>query len=73
MFCSSSVTVHLLRGLAAVVLLWVAFYFGAEDWLWTTLALVGALLLMRGCPSCWLIGLFETMARRQPDKQPQPD
>lgn len=60
MFCSRSVSVHLLRGLGAVLLLIAAFMFGREQvWLVPPL-LVGAVILLRGCPMCWLVGLFET-------------
>ena len=64
MFCSRSVSLHLLRGLGAVTLLVAAFAFGSEHvWLWPPL-LIGAVVLLRGCPMCWLIGLFETMGKR---------
>ena len=60
MFCSRSITIHLLRGLGAVLLLIAAFMFGREQvWLVPPL-LVGAVILLRGCPACWLAGLFET-------------
>ena len=26
---------------------------------------IGAFLLLRGCPMCWLLGLFQTIANRK--------
>ena len=61
-FCSRSITIHLLRGVAAALLLGLALWPG-PGWLRAG-ALLGAVLLMRGCPMCWLLGLFETVRRR---------
>lgn len=59
MYCSRSVTVHLLRGFSAVGLIALAVIYGdAHAWLWPP-ALIGAVVLMRGCPMCWLMGLAE--------------
>lgn len=63
MYCSSSVWVHLLRGAAAVGLLFAAFFLSSYGVLWSAPAVIGAVVLLRGCPMCWLMGLFETMAR----------
>jgi hypothetical protein len=42
----------------------VAVVFGsAHMWLVPPL-LLGALILLRGCPMCWLLGLFETISNR---------
>lgn len=69
MFCSRSVPIHLLRGLGAVLLLIAAFIVGREQvWLVPPL-LVGAVILLRGCPACWLVGLLETAATRRAAKQ----
>jgi hypothetical protein len=62
MYCSRSIGVHLLRGLGAVGLIALAVIYGeAHAWLLPPL-LIGAvvLMLMRGCPMCWLMGLAET-------------
>lgn len=60
MFCSRSVGVHLLRGLLATALLGAALLMdGAHPGLRIG-AVAGAALLLRGCPACWLLGLFET-------------
>ena len=63
MVCSTSVSVHLLRGAAAVGLLFAAFYLSSYGVLWSALAVIGAVVLLRGCPMCWLMGLFETIQR----------
>lgn len=65
MFCSTSVTQHLLRGICALALLVCAALVFQTHPLWALLPLAGALVLMRGCPMCWLVGLFETIARRR--------
>ena len=68
MFCSTSVSIHLLRGLAALGLIIGAIYsssYGTIGLALGALALVGAIVLLRGCPMCWLVGLFETMRQGQ--------
>jgi hypothetical protein len=71
MHCNRSVTVHVLRGLGAVILTVVAFAYGqAHGWLFPAL-LIGAVLLLGGCPACWLSGLFEAIRlRRNSDAGP---
>lgn len=67
MFCSTSVSVHLLRGLAALALIMGALHFsafGSVGLIIATLAFIGAILLLRGCPMCWLVGLFETWRQK---------
>ncbi len=63
MFCSSSVSVHLLRGAAAFALIAAALFFNGLGLMGSGLALLGAFLLLRGCPMCWMMGLFETIAK----------
>jgi hypothetical protein len=63
MVCSTSVSVHLLSGVAAVGLLLVAFFLRNVGMFWSALAVIGVVVLLRGCPMCWLMGLFETMKR----------
>ncbi|MGO8908361.1 MAG: hypothetical protein ACLQDM_03390 [Bradyrhizobium sp.] len=71
MVCSRSISIHLLRGLGAVVLITLAvIYGGVHAWLLPPL-LVGALVLMRGCPMCWLMGLAEAATSRR--DAPHPD
>jgi len=64
-------TLHVLRGLGAAVLIVLAFAYGhAYGWLFLAL-LIGAVLLLGGCPACWLTGLFEAIrVRRNSDAGP---
>jgi hypothetical protein len=68
MFCSTSVTVHLLRGLGALTLVIAAFLLEPFGMIWSGLALIAAFLLMRGCPMCWTMGLIETLYERRKKK-----
>jgi hypothetical protein len=61
MVCSTSVSVHLLRGAAAIGLIFAAFFLSSYGVLWSAIAVIGAMMLLRGCPMCWLMGLFETI------------
>jgi hypothetical protein len=68
MFCSTSISIHLLRGLAALGLIIGAMYFsssGTIGLVFAALAFVCAIVLLRGCPMCWLVGLFETIRQRR--------
>jgi hypothetical protein len=65
MFCSRSVGTHLLRGAAAAALLLAALLFDSVHPGPRLVAIATAFLVFRGCPMCWLIGLFETWARRR--------
>lgn len=65
MSCSRSLSVHLLRGASAVALLVLGFACAnAVPWL-LPMTLAGAVVLLRGCPMCWLMGLFEAMSKRR--------
>lgn len=65
MSCSRSLYVHLLRGIGAAALLVLGFvYANAVPWLLPAL-LIGAVALLRGCPMCWLMGLFDAIAARR--------
>jgi hypothetical protein len=65
MYCSNSVSVHLLRGVAALGLIIGAVLVSAYGLLWSILPAFGAIVLLRGCPMCWLMGLIETLAQRR--------
>lgn len=71
MYCSTSVKEHLVRGALALTAIGIAI--AALPLTWPALILVPcALYLMRGCPMCWLAGLFETIhasAPRKPDRR----
>jgi hypothetical protein len=63
-FGSRSLAVHLLRGLLGGAGIFAAVHWSsAHPWLpFVLLPLV--LLALRGCPTCWLVGLCETVASR---------
>ena len=62
-FGNRTVSVHLMRGgLGALALAaaWIA------PSLWLAVPLVGAALwAWKGCPTCWTVGLLQTIANRQ--------
>jgi hypothetical protein len=61
---SNSVTEHLVRGLLGFIALIGAVLVMLHGSMWSIpLALVGAAFL-RGCPTCWMIGLMETLTKR---------
>ena len=63
MFCRRSVGIHLLRGCAGAALLLAALLVDDAPAVMRLAAGVGAFVLFRGCPTCWLVGLFETRAQ----------
>ena len=60
-FGSTSLFGHLLRGLMGFVAVDWAFMHQSEPVL-AVLAVGVALVLFRGCPLCWTVGLMETIA-----------
>ena len=60
-FGSKSLFGHLLRGLTGFVAVYWAFMHQSEPVL-AVLAVGVALVLFRGCPVCWTVGLMETIA-----------
>ncbi|GGF33356.1 hypothetical protein GCM10011519_03500 [Marmoricola endophyticus] len=62
LFGSSSVAVHLVRGVVGLVLLVGALVL-AGDHPWALLGLVGTVVAWRGCPTCWAMGLVATRER----------
>ena len=69
-FASASLTEHLVRGVGAALLLaltyWLFHGTGTLRLAGAAAALAGAITLMRGCPTCWTVGLVATLgaARR---------
>jgi len=57
---SKSLSGHLLRGLTGFVAVYWAFMHQREPVL-AVLAIGVALVLFRGCPVCWTVGLMETI------------
>jgi hypothetical protein len=70
LFASKSVTEHLVRGAVGLAAWTLAFRLLATP---STVSLISAALLglaalvvMRGCPTCWTMGLINTIFRRTP-------
>lgn len=72
MYCNTSIAIHLLRGIGAIVLLVVAFFMASTQPIAIIPALTGAVLLLRGCPLCWVVGLIEKM-KSKPIQTPRED
>lgn len=62
-FASSSVRVHLVRGLIGLTLLVSAFALIPACGPFTLLLAPFGVLALRGCPTCWAIGLGATVSR----------
>ncbi len=61
MFASNSLIEHGVRGVLGVGLLWFAISI-ASTHPFSSLGLgIATLIVFRGCPICWTIGLFETI------------
>ncbi len=63
-FASRTVFGHLLRGAVAFMLLYLAIRHQQAHPLGALAAGLAALLVMRGCPMCWTIGLVESFRQR---------
>jgi len=70
MFASKGIAEHLVRGIIGISALAGAASLMATSHSWLGLAaLTVALVALRGCPTCWLLGLVQTVvasARGQP-------
>jgi hypothetical protein len=62
MFASKTIAGHLTRGLIAATLVAWALEHQSSDPGFAALGGIAALVAMRGCPLCWTMGLFETIA-----------
>ena len=60
MFASSTVPRHLVRGVLGLPLLVASFAFVGLLGPGSLLLAVPAVALLRGCPTCWLLGLTQT-------------
>jgi hypothetical protein len=61
MFGSTTVIAHLIKGATAAALLAWAWLHQSSDPMLAVGGLVLAVVAMRGCPMCWVLGLFETI------------
>ena len=64
-FASRSVPVHLLRGVLGLVLLVGSFVLTARYGPVALLIAPLGVLALRGCPTCWALGLAQTIANRR--------
>lgn len=67
MFSNTSITMQLVRGVLALGAIVGAVILSSHLWAVLPLALI-AIVLMRGCPMCWLSGLFEAFSKRRSDR-----
>ncbi len=71
LFGNRSLGLHLARGLLGFLCLAIGIAYGRQIGLPAVLLLPAALWAMKGCPTCWLVGLGETLAqRRRPGSTP---
>lgn len=64
MFASASVTEHVVRGVLGLVLAVGSLVLASAN-PWALLGLVAAGVAWRGCPTCWTLGLAQTLSRRK--------
>ncbi len=64
MFASKSLTEHLLRGGVGAGLIVLALLVAPSEPIVSIAALALALVSLRGCPTCWTIGLVQTVVAR---------
>ncbi|TAN13868.1 MAG: hypothetical protein EPN34_00780 [Burkholderiaceae bacterium] len=67
MFNNRSIIMQLARGALALAAIVGAILLANHAWAVVPLVLI-AIFLMRGCPMCWLSGLFEAFAERRARK-----
>jgi len=71
LFASKSLGVHLARGAVAAGLIALAVLFH-EGYPWLAAgAGIAAVVMLRGCPMCWTVGLIETVLRRRTGSAPR--
>jgi len=64
LFASESLVAHLVRGVAALAMLYWAVVNQESAPMLSLVAGAGALVALRGCPVCWTVGLFETIGQK---------
>lgn len=68
LFASRSVPRHLVRGALGLPLMVAAFALVGVLGGWSLLLLVPAVALLRGCPTCWALGLAQTREATRCDR-----
>jgi hypothetical protein len=64
MFDNSSLILHFARGIGAIFLIGILFFTTVHPIVGIAL-LIGAILLLRGCPVCWFIGLTDRFTQKK--------
>lgn len=64
-FASANLRDHVLRGLVGFGALIVAWRFAPVAGWWAIVPLGVGVVALRGCPTCWTIGLIQTVSRRR--------
>ena len=64
MFASKTIAAHLMRGAIAAALIAWAVQHQSSDSVFAVGAGVLAVVAMRGCPLCWMVGFCETISNR---------
>jgi hypothetical protein len=64
MFASRNIARHLLRGLAGFGLLATSLHVLEAHPGWSLVLLALGVVVLRGCPTCWTLGLIETAIAR---------
>ena len=67
MFDSISVILHLTRGIGAILLIVILFFIQPRPVIGIIL-LIGAMLLLRGCPVCWFVSLTDKLTHKYSKK-----
>jgi hypothetical protein len=73
MYASRTLTEHLVRGALSVLGLWAAVHWSHVAPWGLLVAFPAALVLWRGCPTCWLVGLGQTVTAVLQGKEPPPN
>ncbi len=63
-FASKSVTVHLLRGALGLAGILFALKLGSSKPIVSVALVLVSLVALRGCPMCWVAGLFGTLQQK---------
>ena len=63
-FASKSVTEHLLRGVLGLAGILFALKLGGSKPIVSVASVFGSLVALRGCPMCWVAGLFGTLQQK---------
>jgi len=57
-------TAHLVRGATAAALIAWSLFFASTQPALAVVSGVMAVIAMRGCPACWMLGLWDTLRHR---------